>query len=156
MKLMTGLADQRCTNPCERPTWQPFLWTQDRFSTRPVSYTYLWREVAMHDSATVNVFETFGDIARKTNTHRPRQLAQLVGYQLLQGASAHKLPSSPFSSSPSTIQPFLVYGHPMEGPLYFCPVISIFFLFFLTSSNLSGRRLDVYHTSTHGVALVRI
>jgi len=22
--------------------------------------------------------------------------------------------------------------------------------------NLSGRRLDVYHTSTHGVALVRI
>jgi len=35
--------------------------------------------------------------------------------------------------------------------------------FFLSSSifsfslpNLSGRRLDVYHTSTHGVALVRI
>ena len=31
---------------------------------------------------------------------------------------------------------------------------SIFF--FLSSPNLSGRRLDVYHTSTHGVALVRI
>ena len=28
--------------------------------------------------------------------------------------------------------------------------------FFLSSPNLSGRRLDVYHTSTHGVALVRI
>ena len=27
---------------------------------------------------------------------------------------------------------------------------------FFSSPNLSGRRLDVYHTSTHGVALVRI
>jgi len=32
--------------------------------------------------------------------------------------------------------------------------LSAFYLFF--SPNLSGRRLDVYHTSTHGVALVRI
>jgi len=36
----------------------------------------------------------------------------------------------------------------------------IFILFLLSSSFsspiLSGRRLDVYHTSTHGVALVRI
>jgi len=30
---------------------------------------------------------------------------------------------------------------------------SFFYLF--SSPNLSGRRLDVYHTSTHGVALVR-
>jgi len=40
-------------------------------------------------------------------------------------------------------------------------VISIFFpsSFFLSSPNLSRRRLDVYHTCTHGVeavALVRI
>ena len=28
--------------------------------------------------------------------------------------------------------------------------------FFYSSPNLSGRRLDVYHTSTHGVALVQI
>jgi len=28
--------------------------------------------------------------------------------------------------------------------------------FFYSSPNLSGHRLDVYHTSTHGVALVRI
>jgi len=33
-------------------------------------------------------------------------------------------------------------------------LLSIFYLF--SSPNLSGRRLDVYHTSTHGVALVRI
>ena len=45
----------------------------------------------------------------------------------------------------------------MGRPLYFCPVVSIFlFFFFFSSPNLSGRRLDVYHTSTHGVALVRI
>jgi len=29
-------------------------------------------------------------------------------------------------------------------------------IFFLSSPNLSGRRLDVYHTSTRDVALVRI
>ena len=29
-------------------------------------------------------------------------------------------------------------------------------IFFFSSPNLSGRRLDVYHTSTHGVALVRV
>ena len=35
--------------------------------------------------------------------------------------------------------------------------LSFFLLsFFFSSPNLSGRRLDVYHTSTHGVALVRI
>jgi len=41
---------------------------------------------------------------------------------------------------------------------YTAAVVSIFFFFFLLSSspNLSGRRLDVYHTSTHGVALERI
>ena len=31
-----------------------------------------------------------------------------------------------------------------------------FFFFFFSSSILSGRRLDVYHTSTHGVAVVQI
>ena len=40
--------------------------------------------------------------------------------------------------------------------LYFCPVVSIYLAFFFFSPNVSGRRLDVYHTSTHGVALVRI
>jgi len=33
---------------------------------------------------------------------------------------------------------------------------SCFFFFFISSPNLSGRRLDVYHTSAHGMALVRI
>jgi len=51
-----------------------------------------------------------------------------------------------------------IYDCPMEydRPLYFCPMVSIFLCFCLFSSpNLSGRRLDVYHTSTHGVASVR-
>ena len=44
------------------------------------------------------------------------------------------------------------------GHIYFHPVISFYLLlsFFYSSPNLSGHRLDVYHTSTHGVALVRI
>jgi len=49
------------------------------------------------------------------------------------------------------------YGRPayQMRTLYFHPVVSSFFFFFLICSlNLSGRRLDVYHTSTHGVALV--
>ena len=38
--------------------------------------------------------------------------------------------------------------------LWFVLLLS-FFLFF-SSPNLSSRRLDVYHTATHGVAVVRI
>jgi len=41
------------------------------------------------------------------------------------------------------------------GHIYFHTVVCSFFFFF-SSPNLSRRRLDVYHTSTHGVALVRI
>jgi len=50
------------------------------------------------------------------------------------------------------------YGHPMEQgrPLYFCPVVSSSSSSSFSSPNLSRRRLDVCHTSTHGVALVRI
>jgi len=39
--------------------------------------------------------------------------------------------------------------------MYFAAVFSFLFLPF-SSPNLSGRRLDVYHTSTHDVALVQI
>ena len=42
---------------------------------------------------------------------------------------------------------------------YILPYGFFFFLssfFFFSSPNLSGRRVDVCHTSTHGVALVRI
>jgi len=41
--------------------------------------------------------------------------------------------------------------------IIFCPVVSFFFLLsFFSLPNLSGRRLNVYQTSTHGVALVQI
>ena len=45
-----------------------------------------------------------------------------------------------------------------RGPLYFCRVISIYLssIYLFSSPNLSGRWLDVYHTLTHGVALVQI
>ena len=50
------------------------------------------------------------------------------------------------------------YGRSMEWgrPLYFHPMVSFYLCSFFSSPNLSGRTLDVYHTSTHGVALVRI
>ena len=35
-------------------------------------------------------------------------------------------------------------------------LLSFFFLLFLSLPNLTRRRVDVCHTSTHGVALVRI
>jgi len=38
--------------------------------------------------------------------------------------------------------------------IYLSIYLSSIYLF--SSPNLSGRTLDVYHTSTHGVALVRI
>jgi len=44
-----------------------------------------------------------------------------------------------------------------DADIIFLPC-GLFFLlsFFLSSPNLSRRRLDIYHASTHGVALVRI
>ena len=45
-----------------------------------------------------------------------------------------------------------------EGHYIYALMVSSFYLLSLlfSSPNLSGRRVDVYHTSTHGVALVRI
>jgi len=40
--------------------------------------------------------------------------------------------------------------------IIFLPRGFFFYLSFFSSPNLSCRRLDVCHTSTHGVALVRI
>ena len=67
---------------------------------------------------------------------------------------------------------FALYGNPappkfsahvyLWSPYVIGQTIYIFMLFlllssfFISSPNLSGQRLDVYHTSTHGVALVRI
>ena len=57
-------------------------------------------------------------------------------------------------SSISLLWPPYVIG----GALYFLPcsffLSSLYLLF--SSPNLSGRRMDVYHTLAHGVALVRI
>jgi len=40
--------------------------------------------------------------------------------------------------------------------IYFAAVGTFFFFLGFSSPNLSGRRLDVYHTSTHALALVRM
>jgi len=70
--------------------------------------------------------------------------------------------SSPYVIGQTIIfLPVISIFYVIGGPLYFCPVVSFYLLsfylsFFYSSPNLSGHRLDVYHTSTHGVALVRI
>jgi len=40
--------------------------------------------------------------------------------------------------------------------IFACGFFYLLLYFFISSPNLSRRRLDVCHTSTHGVALVRI
>ena len=50
--------------------------------------------------------------------------------------------------------PYVIGGHYIFA-LWFLSSI-FFFLSFFSSPNLTGRRLDVYHTLAHGVALVRI
>jgi len=61
----------------------------------------------------------------------------------------------------SRVAPF-VAAYEIGQAIIFLPcgffLLSSFFPFLLlfSSPNLSGRILDVYHTSTHGVALVRI
>jgi len=50
-----------------------------------------------------------------------------------------------------------MYFHPVVCSFFFSFYLSSsFFFFFFSSPTLSGRRLDVYHTLAHGVALVRI
>jgi len=49
-----------------------------------------------------------------------------------------------------------VYGIGQAIIFSSCGLLSFFLHSCFSSPNLSGRRLDVYHSSTHGVALVRI
>jgi len=51
---------------------------------------------------------------------------------------------------------FLWSPYVIGKTIIFLPCDFYLLSFFLSSPNLSGRRLNAYHTSTHGVALVRI
>ena len=69
------------------------------------------------------------------------------------------LPLSSFTKLSVGLQvDFLWPPYVIGQAIIFCPVVSffIFYLSFFSTPNLSGRMLDVYHTLTHGVALVRI
>ena len=73
------------------------------------------------------------------------------------------MPSSNFKCRPSPDLAIIVLGSFVMVALCNRADHNIFMLFLLSSSslffsspNLSGRRLDVYHTLAHGVALVRI
>jgi len=58
-----------------------------------------------------------------------------------------------------TEQAFKIFLWPpcvADADIIFLPCDFYLSIFFYYSPNLSGSRLDVYHTSTHDVALVRI
>jgi len=72
---------------------------------------------------------------------------------------------SPFKRLYFRVGSFKQISLPVYGLLWLPYVIGqtiifsccfFFFLSFFSSPNLSGRRLDVYHISAHGVALVQI
>jgi len=78
---------------------------------------------------------------------QPTALAiNFTGRQIVDSLSQH----ATFSSTTAVLWSPYVIGQ----------TVYIFILFlsssFFSSPNLSGRRLDVYHTLAHGVALVRI
>jgi len=50
----------------------------------------------------------------------------------------------------------IMAAHSNGQAFIFLPVVSSSSIYLFSSLNLSDRRLNVYHTSTHGVALVRI
>ena len=52
--------------------------------------------------------------------------------------------------------PYVIGQTIIFSSCFFLLLSSSSFFFFFSSPNLSGRRLDVYHTLAHGVALVRI
>jgi len=91
-------------------------------------------------------------------------------HEEMQSASSGDLHQQQVCDSISLWLPYVI-----GGPSHVCPVVSLwppyvlrgghyifalYFrscpIFFFSSPNLSGRRLDVYHTLTHSVALVRI
>ena len=110
-------------------------------------------------------------LSRCLDTHRPwltgRQsfhpdyVQQLTSHQTVWGTDylqAHTISTHPATNQLAAL---IMAALCNRGAIIFLPCSffisssSSIYLFF-SSPNLSGRRLDVYHTSTHGVALVRI
>jgi len=91
---------------------------------------------------------------------RWRQCAQFWSYS----AGGANLPShAPMRPSAAVMQSYVKLFWPLImaalcncGAIIFLPCSFFLSSIFLSSPNLSGHRLDVYHTMTHGVALVRI
>ena len=60
-----------------------------------------------------------------------------------------------YVSDSAAVSDIGLYRHTVRKSLIF-PKLAVFGAPCEVVPNLSGRRLDVYHTATHGVALVRI
>ena len=104
-------------------------------------------------------------ICNKKYTHLFRRLSEgqsTIAYtstKLAIHALKHKLRiHTPWSKNATLCylwSPYVI-GQTIIFSSCFFLLLSSSFFFFISSPNLSGRGLDVYHTSAHGVALVRI
>ena len=94
--------------------------------------------------------------ANKAHIDKFQRVSRLGSVTARQSSSQHQPNFAALNRATITLGtgPHSSYGRPVEEgrPLYFCPVVSSS-IYLFSSPNLSRRRLDVYHTSTPGVAL---
>jgi len=89
------------------------------------------------------------------NFNRFRVLAASLHGTLVVGSA--KLCGVEQRAPPIFVRAVITLGIGPHSSLYYIFILwFLLLLVFFSSPNLSRRRLDVYHTSTHGVALVRI
>jgi len=75
-------------------------------------------------------------------------------YRVMIGSPAYKSVFVSLSNSKYFIMVALC--NRADHHIFILFLLSSSFFFFFSSPNLSGRRLDVYHTLAHGVSLVQI
>jgi len=89
--------------------------------------------------------------------HLPRSIAsslfKLRAWQSFCTTFLHVLFGLPLGLEPCTSIMVALWNRALADHYIFILFLSSFFI---SSPNLSGRRLNVYHTSTHGVALAQI
>ena len=94
----------------------------------------------------------------ETQSTDPNQSGLALPYPVLSTTGllmdGELLSSYHFSDASTTLVMAALWNR--AGHYIFALLFPSFFFYLFSSPNLTGQRLDVYHTSTHGVALVRI
>ena len=123
------------------------------FSIYPWSWNLAWKTGQFHSRKILSWWMTWGQ-------YRSPKMQELVKFAFSAFLSHSPLFPSPILSAMDLLRMFTIW--PPYGIGQAIIFLSCGFFYYLPSSFLfsspilSRRRLDVYHTSTHGVALVRI